>query len=121
MKRCLTLVLSVFLVLGSLAPQRAFAQDANSESPLQVRNALGVILLSGLVGGIIGLSTLSFYPKPQDNIRNIFFGAGAGMIIATLGTTLAVAQTPPEKADSDLQWAPLLDPSSLGLMLSYRF
>jgi hypothetical protein len=55
---------------------------------------LGTILLVGLAGGLVGLSTLSFYDKPQDNIRNIFFGAGAGMIVATFATTFAVATSP---------------------------
>jgi len=64
-------------------------------SPLEVRNSVSVILLSGLIGGILGLSTLSFYDKPQDNIRNITFGAGGGLIVAVIFLTASAATMPP--------------------------
>jgi len=106
-------------------PQQSWAQAGNSgagESPLQVRNAMGTILLSGLVGGIFGLSTLSFYDRPQDNIRNIFFGAAAGMIVATLTMTFDVATMPVDKAaGGDVTLSPILDPETPGLFLSYKF
>ena len=95
--------------------------DPTSGSPLEVRNAMGTILLSGLVGGILGLSTLSFYSEPQDNIRNIFFGAGAGMIIATLGMTFSVATSPLPSIDSAFHFVPLVSPSGGGLLVMHRF
>ncbi len=78
--------------------QSAFAQKsgegAATNSPLEIQNAVGEVLLAGLVGGILGLSTLPFYPNPEDNIRNIYFGAGAGAILMTLVMTFSVATTP---------------------------
>lgn len=112
--RLLCLVLASFALL----PHGGFAQDADTNSPLEVRNAVGTILIAGLVGGILGLSTLSFYDKPQDNIRNIFFGAGAGMIVSTLWMTMSVATTPIEKTTA---WAPYVDLHHSGFVLSARF
>lgn len=74
---------------------------------MQPREAIGGILMAGLVGGILGLSTLSFYDQPQDNIRNITIGAGIGMIASALYLTYNVSQVaaPPQ--------------SSLGTGISY--
>ncbi len=89
------LAIFLFLVLGFTTP--SFGQAAASPttgSPLEVKNAVGTVLLAGMVGGVLGLSTLSFYDRPQDNIRNIYFGAGGGMILATIYMTLTVATNP---------------------------
>ncbi len=108
----------VFSTSGARAQQAS--NDPTEGSPLEVRNAMGTILLSGLVGGILGLSTLSFYSKPQDNIRNIFFGAGAGMIVATLWMTANVATSPLPSIEGTT-WVPMLSPESAGVMLVHRF
>jgi len=86
----------VSLVLGSalLSSPRLAAQQTNSTiQALEPREAIGTILMSGLVGGILGLSTLSFYDQPQDNIRNISLGAGVGMIAAAIYMTYSVAES----------------------------
>jgi len=150
MKNCLHLLLVAMIVSFALGPMVARAQEGSSSdgSPLEIRNAVGTILISGLVGGIIGLSTLSFFPRPQDHIRNIFFGVGAGMIVATLWTTANVASQPvntigqatdlmpnlksavisPVKSQGKLQrteptfaLSPYVTPSEGGLFLRYRF
>lgn len=70
------------------------AQQSSSQvQALEPREAIGSILMSGLVGGILGLSTLSFYTRPQDNIRNISIGAGVGMIAAALYMTYSVTES----------------------------
>lgn len=114
--------LGLCLALACLASLPARAQSSGSKddaSPLEVRNSVSVILLSGLVGGVLGLSTLSFYDKPQDNIRNITFGAGAGLIAAVIFLTATAASQPPplegKKASLELappmRWiAPSIDP-----------
>ena len=91
----LKLVFVFSLIL--LMPQ-VRAESSGDKSPLQLRNAMGTVLIAGLVGGVLGLSTLSFYDSPQDNIKNIFFGAGAAMMIATVMMTAEVADQPVPQA-----------------------
>lgn len=83
-----------FVFLLSLLALRPDVRAEDLKSPLQLRNAMGSVLIAGLVGGVLGLSTLSFYDSPQDNIKNIFFGAGAAMLIATVLMTAEVADQP---------------------------
>lgn len=128
-------LLKILLLASLLSPlNRVFAQnnDEGAKSPLQLRNAMGTVLIAGLVGGVLGLSTLSFYDSPQDNIRNIFFGAGAGMMVATIVMTADVAAQPiPSSASNDsvlkekthTNWAmaPIVGPKAAGLTLALRF
>jgi hypothetical protein len=116
----------MIVLVGLLSVPQASAQSGSgSGSPLEVKNSLGTILLMGLAGGLVGLSTLSFYDKPQDNIRNIFFGAGAGMIIATFATTFAVATTPVPVSRLDWSLVPYVashnSESRAGAFFQYAF
>ncbi len=53
------------------------------------RRGLATVMLTGLGGAILGLSTLSFYGEPQDHIGNIWTGlalgalGGAGYILSS--------------------------------------
>ena len=49
----------------------------------------GAILIGGcgLGGGLLGLSTLSFHPQPEDHLNNVVIGAATGAII---GVALAM-------------------------------
>jgi hypothetical protein len=85
-------------LLALLATSPALRAQQNLPKDLEPREAIGGILMAGLVGGILGLSTLSFYDKPQDNIRNISIGAGVGMIAAAIYMTYNVAQVTPSGA-----------------------
>lgn len=101
-------------ILFAFAPSRASAQQGGQFPPgMQPREAVGGILMAGLVGGILGLSTLSFYERPQDNIRNITIGAGIGMIAAALYLTYNVSQVapPPAKAWNDSDSFKSIEPS----------
>ena len=42
------------------------------------------IVFSGLAGAILGLSTLSFYGRPQDRLNNIGIGFALGIIGGTV-------------------------------------
>lgn len=126
--RCFLLVL---MGSASLAGPFSYAQSSSEAGPVDARESVGTILLAGLVGGILGLSTLSFYEAPEDHIRNISFGAGVGIIVAALYMTVDVASKPlPQKSsiqDSQpLSVFPLVDwdprgMESLGLAVNYRF
>jgi hypothetical protein len=60
------------------------------------RKHLSVIVLSGVAGAILGLSTLSFYGRPQDKLSNIAGGAAVGIIIGAMYTTYRAAAEPRE-------------------------
>lgn len=105
------------------AAPAAGAGATSSAGPFDARDTVGTILLAGLVGGVLGLSTLSFYDNPQDNIRNITIGAGAGMIIAALALTFQIASNPskPTAEYRPPPVQPLIDNGYAGLQLATRF
>jgi len=56
-----------------------YAQTVNQSQRSFKRNAATVIF-SSLGGGILGLSTLSFYGKPQEHTDNITTGVAVGLL-----------------------------------------
>lgn len=58
------------------------------------RKQLATIVFAGLAGAILGLSTLSFYGRPQENLSNIAFGFAFGIIGGTIFTTYKAATQP---------------------------
>jgi hypothetical protein len=128
MKNFRKVILVIFFSLALGAPSLIFAQasagGATTNSPLEIKNAVGEVLLAGLVGGVLGLSTLPFYANPEDNIRNIYFGAGAGAILMTLVMTFSVATSPiPQNLNSPTgrldPW--LSEKNQLGLAYNLNF
>ncbi len=109
---------TLLLPLGAKAQQAGTTQLNPAIEP---RNAVTVILMSGLVGGVLGLSTLSFYSRPQDNIRNITIGAGVGMIASAIFMTYTVSQTAVPQKTAQFQWAPTAGPSEWGLAAQLHF
>ncbi len=122
----------LFLVLSLTHHVQGFAQGAggggggssgsltSSVSGDNMREAIGLIMLSGLVGGVFGLSTLSFYEKPQDHIKNITYGAGVGVIVMSLYLTFSVATTPVSPTAFVLPYFDL-DSGVYGAQTSLRF
>lgn len=114
-----------FLAYQSPARAQAAGENSKSESPLEAREAVGTILVSGLLGGILGLSTLSFYKKPQDHVRNITLGAAAGVLISIVYITVEAASSPmpADNATSTGMVLPDVDPQAkkVGLAYLYRF
>ena len=64
-----------FLVLMTSAN----AQSVN-ESSMSWRRGTAIILFAGIGGGILGLSTLSFYGNPQEHTDNITLGGLIGVL-----------------------------------------
>ncbi len=96
-------LVAILLSTGLFLANSCWAQDSGGDkekNPFEAREVVGAVLLSGLVGGILGLSTLSFYEAPQDHIRNITLGAGAGMLISIIYLSVDAANTP-VKVDED--------------------
>ena len=60
------------------------------------RRQLATILFAGLGGAVLGLSTLSFYGRPQDKLANIAIGFAGGVIVGTTFVTYRAATNPSE-------------------------
>lgn len=129
-------LLSMLLLLGVLtAPFSAHAADKKptGPEPLTVRSAVGIILVSGLVGGVLGLSTLSFFSDPENKIHFVTIGAGAGVAISAIYLGVVLANQPPasEEDEKDKKKASLELPNRLilpyatndsaGLLAQFRF
>ena len=84
-------VLGLVLTMASTA----FAQTATSEQRAKPsggpRRQLATILFAGLGGAVLGLSTLSFYGRPQDKLANIAYGFAFGVIGGTAYVTYKAA------------------------------
>ncbi len=57
------------------------------------RRQLATIVFAGLGGAILGLSTLSFYGRPQDQLVNIAIGFAVGVIAGTAYVTVKSVST----------------------------
>lgn len=82
------LILSCLIVLG----QSLFAEESSSSSmgmgsspkSLAAEESLQdltIVFASGIAGGILGLSTLSFVNQPSAHLKNISVGAALGVIL----------------------------------------
>ncbi|MEM7646804.1 MAG: hypothetical protein AAF203_07845 [Pseudomonadota bacterium] len=95
-------MLRILLVLLFLLPQTpVFAQDQNGQDPSVIekygpRRQISTIVYMGLAGAVLGLSTLSFYGRPQDHLTNIPIGFGVGVVIGTIYMTYQAATNPDE-------------------------
>ena len=77
MQKLITAALILFLSCSITSA--AWAQPVNQSQKSFKRSAATVIFAS-LGGGVLGLSTLSFYGKPQEHTDNITTGVAVGLI-----------------------------------------
>ena len=102
LKKLFAVVLVIFI---ALEPAVGFAQAADQEEKPELtgpRKQLATIVFSGLAGAILGLSTLSFYGRPQDNLKNIAIGFAIGVIGGTAYASYKAAMRPDEFYGDDL-------------------
>ena len=102
-----TLILSSTLTFGSLIRAQEVTERHGTN------RAITSIVFSGLAGAILGLSTLSFYGRPQDKLNNIGLGFAVGIIGGTIYTTYRAAAEPREfygLRDQPEPWALADDP-----------
>lgn len=89
----LSLSLALSAPAGFAAP--ATKQDQAAQSKTQgPRRHLVTIVMCGLAGAILGLSTLSFYGRPQVELANVPAGFAIGVIIGAAYTTYKAAAEP---------------------------
>lgn len=92
--------------------QPAWSQDtgsggeSNAITKYGPRRQIATIVYMGLGGAVLGLSTLSFYGRPQDKLTNIPIGFGIGVIIGTVYMTYQAATNPQEFYRSELRYEP---------------
>jgi hypothetical protein len=72
------------------------ASDQRGKGMAGPRRQLATIVFAGLGGAILGLSTLSFYGSPQNNLQNIPIGFGIGLIAGITFATARVIANPQE-------------------------
>lgn len=72
----------------------AQAQAGSSYQNIGPKKQLATIIFAGLGGAVLGLSTLSFYGRPQEKLNNIAIGFAIGVIGGTLYTTYQTATQP---------------------------
>ncbi len=85
-----------------------------------------VIIFAGLGGAVLGLSTLSFYGRPQDKLSNIAIGAAVGIIVGTIYVTYKAATQPTEFYGEGYRGANLENPHRLSIdpsdmVVNYKF
>ena len=110
------------LVFSVFSTQAAAQEEIRKRSG--PRRQLATIVFAGLGGAILGLSTLSFYGRPQEKLQNIAIGFAAGVIAGTTYVTFRSATTreyyeakPPTQTDLDdskFQWAPMIAQTDAG-------
>jgi NhaP-type Na+/H+ or K+/H+ antiporter len=90
----LSLTLSVCLPQAAYAQAKGDGTSVNRPPSNGPRKQLATIVFAGIAGAILGLSTLSFYGRPQDKLSNIAVGFAVGVISGTVYTTYKAATTP---------------------------
>lgn len=86
--------------------QQASAKENNLVKKYGPRRQISTIVYMGLAGAVLGLSTLSFYGRPQDHLSNIPIGFGVGVVAGTIYMTYQAATNPDEFYRSENQYIP---------------
>ena len=114
----LLMVSGIFLSSPTMAQQAQSSSSGGGANP----NPVGTILVSSLVGGLLGLSTLSFYKEPEEHIKNIPIGAAIGAVAAALFVSYEVATGPvSETKTPSFMIAPDLEKQEMTVVLSKSF
>ena len=91
-------VLICFFLIVSFQPSQA-QEDEQQQTVVEKygpRRQISTIVYMGLAGAVLGLSTLSFYGRPQDHLTNIPIGFGVGVVVGTIYMTYQAATDPDE-------------------------
>lgn len=94
---CKRLISIVLVMSFSLAGPIAYAAPGAKDNELVTagpRRHLSKIVFAGLAGAVLGLSTLSFYGRPQERLSYIPIGFAIGVICGTVFTTYKAATEP---------------------------
>jgi len=120
MEKCKALILASLLGFSQLA----FAQKNISQSGefINARRGIATVIFFGLGGAVLGVSTLSFYGKPQENLQNISYGFGLGLIVGSIYVTTKTAENVKEEMALDpIKELRLRHPQSPSNIATYTF
>jgi|GEM_PF-978395 len=86
----------MIVVLTIMIPMQAHAQKAKNQTsaPDGPGKHLSTIVFAGVAGAVLGLSTLSFYGRPQEKLTHIAIGAAIGIIGGAMYSTFKAATEP---------------------------
>lgn len=77
MKVIWVIAMTTTLMLSTVA----WGQVSTSSEGLRTwKRGAAIVMFSGLAGGVLGLSTLSFYGEPEEHTTNVTTGALLGLI-----------------------------------------
>ncbi|MBY0416191.1 MAG: hypothetical protein K2Q18_18605 [Bdellovibrionales bacterium] len=113
MKISLTKNIIIFIVTAVilLNPMHVMAQDATSSGILdESLEDLTIVLSTGAVGAVLGLSTLSFAETPKDHLKNVAIGGALGIVV---GVGIAVFGQATKSQSVIAQQAPLMDANAV--------
>ena len=91
----------------------AQAKAGESKSTQVLGSQLTTILEFGLAGGALGLSTLSFYGRPQDKLSHIPVGLALGIFAGAIFSTSRAVTDPASltaQTEPDFLERPMLPP-----------
>lgn len=77
----------LFIMPIHLVGLQSYAQTGSRVEATSVKSQVAKIILSGLGGAILGVSTLSFYDKPQDHLSNAVIGGALGVALGSIYVT----------------------------------
>lgn len=102
LRRSAILVVALVLATVCALTQVGLAQQPPPPAPAAAaggggpRKHLATIVFAGLGGAVLGLSTLSFYGRPQEKLSNIAIGFAFGIMAGTALVTYKAATAPEE-------------------------
>jgi len=117
------LQIAIFVFIFSLS-QASFAQKNITQSGefINARRGIATVIFFGLGGAVLGLSTLSFYGRPQENLQNISYGFGLGLIAGSIYvTSAAVENAKDEMALDPVKELKLRHPQPQSNLVHYQF
>lgn len=100
----------------------SYAQGSTVEKPPSggPRKQIGTIIYAGLGGAVLGLSTLSFYGRPQDKLANIAIGFAIGVMGGTVAVTYNAATNPDDFYGAKIDRDTLLGPATSVAVLTNK-
>ena len=99
--------LSLLVVLASATliswPQTSLADTQTQTNVTSFRRGIATVILCGVGGAVLGISTLSFYGDPQNHVSNITAGLVLGLIGGGTYLGMQASETSKESALDPLQ------------------
>lgn len=80
------LIVILFVGISFFEIKAKSVQESHFQGP-SIKSQVAKILLSSLGGAVLGISTLSFYDRPQDHLANVAIGGTIGAMVGSIYVT----------------------------------